>query len=216
MSDGPTTHRAARDHARALGGQKLLVSSPQGRFHYEALLGDASHVTLASVEAYGEHLFYAFEGGQTVHVKLGTASRFSQHASPPPAAHESTRWRLVGDSVTLDVEAPAACDLIGSQDRLTMLARLGPDPLRSDADPERFFAHAARSRCAVANALRDQKVIAGVSEVDGARVLQALGIKVSTPLRAIPRVSIEQLWSALVDGSAVEARGCSANERTEA
>jgi len=202
MSQGHTTHRAARDHARALCDQQLRVSSPQGRFHYEALLGDAAHVTLTSVEAYGEHLFYRFERGKTVHVLLGPEGSFHQHTSPPPAPHLATRLRLLGDTVTLDVLAPSTCDLISDQGKQAMLARLGPDPLRVDASPAGFFAYAARSRMAIGAALRDQKVIAGVSEVQGAGVLHALGIKASTPLRAIPHALIEQLWQQLVDRSA--------------
>jgi endonuclease-8 len=202
MSHGHTTHRAARDHARVLRDQPLMVSSPQGRFHHEALLGDAAHVTLTSVEAYGEHLFYGFARGQTVHVSLGATGSFVQLSSPPPAPHDTTHLRLVGDTATLDVLAPATCALISAKDKLAILARLGPDPLRLDASPERFFAYAARSRHAVGTALRDQKVIAGVCELRGATVLHALGIQASTPLRAVSRELIEQLWHKLADSAA--------------
>jgi formamidopyrimidine-DNA glycosylase len=202
MSHGHTTHRAARDHAQALCAQPLLVSSPQGRFHYEALLGDAAHVTLSGVEAYGEHLFYRFARGQTVHVVLGPAGYFIQHPSPPPVPHEATRLRLLSDRFALDLLAPATCELVSDQDKQAMLARLGPDPLRGDASPERFFAYAVRSRNAVGVALQNQKVIAGVSAAEGAGVLHALGIEASTPLRTIPHELIEQLWQQLVERTA--------------
>lgn len=199
MSRAHGTQRTAREHALLLGGQALLVSSPQGRFHHEALLGDAPRATLLDVEAYGEHIFYAFARGQVVHVWLGATGRFCQHACPPPAPEATTRVRFVGDTATLDVLAPGLCDLIGEQDKRAIIARLGPDPRRVDASPDGFFAYAARSRVAVASALQNQKLIAGVSEVDGARVLHSLGIAGSTPLRAIPHESLAELWSRLAD-----------------
>ena len=40
MPEGHTIHRAARDHEKALAGQALLVTSPQGRFDGREAVGE--------------------------------------------------------------------------------------------------------------------------------------------------------------------------------
>ncbi len=52
-----------------------------------------------------------------------------------------------------------------------MLARLGPDPLRPDADPAVAWARISRSSRTVAELLMDQAVVAGVGNVYRCEVL---------------------------------------------
>ena len=58
MPEGHTIHRAARDHHKWFRGQKLSISSPQGRFSDGATLLNGQ--TCLSVEAFGKHLIYHF------------------------------------------------------------------------------------------------------------------------------------------------------------
>ena len=80
-----------------------------------------------------------------------------------------------------------------------LIARLGPDPLRADADPERAWHRIQRSTAPIAALLMDQAVLAGVGNVYRAEVLfrnevapmtagrahhaQALGSDVGRPRR---------------------------------
>ena len=198
MPEGHTIHRAARDHERALGGQSLRVTSPQGRFDVAKLLGSADRVKLKRVEAYGKHLFYVFERARTVHVHLGLFGRFYRRKSPPPPPRESTRMRLVGDSVTIDLVGPTACELVSAKKKAEILARIGPDPLREDASPEPFYDYLARSKTPIGAALLDQGVISGVGNVYRAEVLHLLGIHPSTAARALSRSAAESMWTLLV------------------
>lgn len=43
------------------------------------------------------------------------------------------RMRIVGDEVGTDLRGPTACELYTPADLEDLVARLGPDPLRSDA-----------------------------------------------------------------------------------
>ncbi len=198
MPEGHTIHRAARDHERALGGQRLAVTSPQGRFDVEKLLGRADRVKLKRVEAYGKHLFYVFERGRTVHVHLGLFGRFYRRKSPPPPPRESTRMRLEGESVTIDLVGPTACELITPKKKAEILARIGPDPLREDSSPQPFYDYLARSKTPIGAALLDQSVVSGVGNVYRAEVLHLLKIHPSTPARALSRGGAESLWTLLV------------------
>jgi endonuclease VIII len=192
MPEGHTIHRAALDHARDLSGQRLLVSSPQGRVALEKLL--LRGTVLRRVEAYGKHLFYVFEGGTTIHVHLGLFGKFHRRANPPPPPRDTTRLRLEGERVTLDLVGPTACALVTRKEKAALLARLGPDPLRDDASPEPFYAKVAASKVPIGSLLLDQSVIAGIGNVYRAEILYLLGIHPTKSARTIDRDTVEAMW----------------------
>lgn len=69
MPEGHSVHRLARQFRDVFRGERLAVSSPQGRFVQGAALLDGS--VLTSSEAHGKHLFLGFEHGLLLHVHLG-------------------------------------------------------------------------------------------------------------------------------------------------
>lgn len=69
MPEGHSVHRLARQFGDVFAGEKLTVSSPQGRFAPGAALLDG-HV-LTSATAHGKHLFLEFDHGLVLHVHLG-------------------------------------------------------------------------------------------------------------------------------------------------
>ena len=120
MPEGHTIHRAARDHARDLARQTLRVTSPQGRFDVGPRLTRGA--TLVRVEAYGKHLFYVFERGTTIHVHLGLFGKFYRKKTPAPPPRPTTRMRLEGDAITIDLVGPTACEVIGPKKKASILA----------------------------------------------------------------------------------------------
>lgn len=64
-----------------------------------------------------------------------------------------------------DLSGPTLYALVRRRDRDALAARLGPDPLRDDADPDAFVARVRASRRAVGGLLLDQTVVAGVGNV---------------------------------------------------
>ncbi|WP_427130997.1 Fpg/Nei family DNA glycosylase [Pseudarthrobacter sp. S9] len=69
MPEGHSVHRLARQFGDVFAGERLAVSSPQGRFAPGAALLDG-HVLTGST-AYGKHLFLEFDHGLVLHVHLG-------------------------------------------------------------------------------------------------------------------------------------------------
>jgi endonuclease-8/formamidopyrimidine-DNA glycosylase len=69
VPEGHSVHRLARQFGDVFDGERLAVSSPQGRFVQGAALLDG-HVLTAAV-AHGKHLFLTFEHGLLLHVHLG-------------------------------------------------------------------------------------------------------------------------------------------------
>ena len=69
MPEGHSVHRLARQCGDVFVGERLAVSSPQGRFTQGAALLDGH--TLTGSVAHGKHLFLEFEHGLILHVHLG-------------------------------------------------------------------------------------------------------------------------------------------------
>jgi len=193
VPEGHTIHRLARDHRRLFGGRTLTVSSPQGRFAAGAALLDGRR--LAAIEAYGKHLFYRWDDESVLHVHLGLFGRFRlTRGAEAPEPGPAVRLRLATDEVTVDLSGPTDCSLGTEADRDRIVARLGPDPLRRDADPERFFARVAKSRAPIGGLLLDQAVIAGVGNVYRAEALFVCGIDPERPGRELHPTESRALW----------------------
>ena len=69
MPEGHSVHRLARQFGDVFTGERLAVTSPQGRFAHGAALLDGH--TLVGAVAHGKHLFLEFEHGLLLHVHLG-------------------------------------------------------------------------------------------------------------------------------------------------
>ena len=195
MPEGNTIHRLARDHRRDLGDRVLRVRSPQGRFGSEARRLDGRR--FLGAEAYGKHLFHFWEGGPVVHVHLGMAGEFSRFEGEPPPPRPTVRMRLSAPQVTIDLVGPPICELVSRAARDAIVARLGPDPLRDDADPERSWTKIHATGRPIGDLLLDQRVIAGVGNIYRNEALFVAGIHPLRPGRRITRSEWDELWRAI-------------------
>lgn len=202
MPEGHTLHRLARDLTDAFAARAVRVSSPQGRFADEAALLDAS--TVESAEAWGKHLFVTFTGERVVHVHLGLYGSFAITAGVEsvPAPVGQVRLRLVAAdderATYADLRGPTACTLMRPAEQGAIVDRLGPDPLRPDADPERMVERVRRSRAPIGTLLMDQSVLAGVGNVYRAEVLFRHRVHPLRPGTAVRRRTLEAMWDDLV------------------
>lgn len=197
MPEGHTLHRLAADLAEAFAGRRVASSSPQGRFASEAGRLDAA--VLAGAEAYGKHLFVSFDDEpDQVHVHLGLYGKFSITPAVGMPVVGQVRWRLESDH-TADLRGPNTCQLLSPPEVDAIVARLGPDPLRDDADPERAWTRIHRSTAPIATLLMDQSVLAGVGNVYRAEVLFRHGVAPMTAGRRVPKVRWNAMWADLVD-----------------
>lgn len=166
MPEGHLLHRHAREHTAALAGQPLAVTSPQGRLDTTALDGRV----LERVEAHGKHLLDRFEGGLAVHVHLGMRGLFLRYDDPAVPPRGGTRLRLAG-TVAVDLIAPTTCEVLDDAGVARLFGRLGPDPLRGDADEDEAVRRLAASRLPVGAAVLDQAVWSGVGNAWRAELL---------------------------------------------
>ena len=200
MPEGHTIHRIARDHGRLLAGRQLRVTSPQGRFAEDAARVDGA--TLDGLEAYGKHLFYHWSTGEVGHVHLGLFGKYRVHRGEAPEPRGALRMRLEaldGDEpVTVDLRGPTACTVGPPDDRERIVARLGPDPLRRDADANRVIERIARSRAPIGGLLLDQAVVAGIGNVYRAELLFVHGIHPLRPGRDCHPDELRSIWDTAV------------------
>ncbi|MCC6222663.1 MAG: Fpg/Nei family DNA glycosylase [Thermoleophilia bacterium] len=192
MPEGHAVHRIAREHDVVLAGRRLAASSPQGRAAAAAALVDGR--TLERVEAHGKHLFYRFGGGAVIHVHLGRYGEFARFEPPPPEPRATVRLRLLDDAVGVDLVGPSACAAVDPDEEAAILARLGPDPLRPDADSELAWVRLRSRRSPVGAVLLDQRVIAGVGNIFRAEALHAAGIDPRRPASELGREEFVLLW----------------------
>jgi len=197
MPEGHTLHRLARLHQARYAGHPVAVSSPQGRFAAEAALLDGTVLTAA--EAYGKHLFHRYDGQGVVHIHLGLYGAFTEFERPEPDPIGQVRMRIVGPTHATDLRGPNRCELLTDDEVEEITDRLGPDPLRADADPEPALRRITSSSSPIAALLMDQKVLAGVGNVYRAEVLFRHNINPMLPGKSVGRERAEQLWRDLVE-----------------
>jgi len=205
MPEGDTIFRAARTLHRALAGHVVTrfetAYAPLARVH------DDTPITgriIEAVEAHGKHMVMRFSGALTGPLALRTHMRMhgSWHIYRP-----GERWQrppremriVVGtaDFVAVgfnvpDAEFEAASD-VGARDAI---ASLGPDLLAPDFDAaEAVRRLQARGDMTIAEALLDQRALAGIGNVFKSEVLFEGGVG---PFTKVSAIEADRL-SALVD-----------------
>lgn len=199
MPEGHTLHRLARLHQRRFARSPVAVSSPQGRFTESAAVDGR---VLRSASVWGKHLFHHYAGGPIVHVHLGLYGTFTEWQRPSdgllPEPVGQVRMRMVGADYGTDLRGPTVCEVIDEAQVADVVARLGPDPLRSDADPSWAWARITKSRRPIGVLLMDQTVIAGVGNVYRSELLFRHGIDPFRPGRGIGEAEFDAAWTDLV------------------
>jgi endonuclease VIII len=209
MPEGHVTHALAGRIARAFAGRPAVVTSPQGRFADGAALLDG--LTLVDATAWGKHLFVEFERERWLNVHLGLIGTFSvmRHDLAPDPDRPGipggqvpvvgqVRVRLLNSTWVGDLRAPTVCAVVSPEEVDQIQARLGPDPLRPDADPDLALRRIGRSTKPIAELLMDQSVLAGVGNVYRCEVLFRHRVDPFRPGKEIRPSTWLAIWDDLV------------------
>lgn len=187
-------HGLAREHRKLLAGKAVSVTSPQVRF-VDAALVDGQ--VLTGTEAWGKHLFHRYANGLWVHVHLGIYGKFHRRESSTFSPTATTRMRLIAEDVVLDLIGPTTCEVVDTAGKVAITVRVGPDPLRKDADPDRAWERLRKRKGPIGPALLDQTLFAGVGNVFRAEALFVHGISPERPIPSITREEFDALWATL-------------------
>lgn len=201
MPEGHTIHRLANSIDSAFRRTAVSVSSPQGRFADGAALLDGRRLVEAS--AWGKHLFAEFAGDAWLHVHLGLIGKFDVARRPRSTSgavpvRGEVRLRLLNSRYVADLRGPNLCAVITPEQVAAVHARLGPDPLRPGADPERAWAKVSRSGRSIAELLMDQSVLAGVGNLYRCELLFRHRVDPFRPGRDLRATTWSALWEDLV------------------
>jgi endonuclease-8 len=199
MPEGHTLFALARDLDTAYRGTRPTTTSPQGKFEAgAALLTGRAFVHSTS---WGKHLFAEFEGDAWLHVHLGLIGTFTiddrAYAGEVPVVGQ-VRLRIATPEHVADLRGPNLCAVITPEQVEAVTARLGPDPLRPDPDPDVGWRKIARSSKSIAELLMDQSVLAGVGNVYRSEVLFRQRVDPFRPGREIRRTTWDAIWLDLV------------------
>jgi formamidopyrimidine-DNA glycosylase len=196
MPEGHVIHRLAGDLAANFAGHEVRATSPQGRF--SAAAGTLDSAVLTDAEAYGKHLFIRFDE-VVVHIHLGLIGKLRWVAPGAVNSPETLRLRIADQHRAIELRGPQTCELITAGERDAIIAGLGPDPLRDDADAERGWLRVQRSSRPIAALLMDQRVAAGVGNIYRCEALFRAGLHPEVPGNRIQHECWQELWRDLAE-----------------
>ncbi len=199
MPEGHTIHRLARDQSLSLVGHMLDVSSPQGRFLDEAKILNGKK--LVKIEAYGKHLFYRFgqddDSDLFLHIHLGLFGKYRNHRrvnGEVPQVYGATRVRFMAPAAVVDVNGPNQCELLDLVAMQALVNRLGPDPLRPDAEIEKAWDRIKKSRTSIGKLIIDQSIIAGIGNIYRTELLFRARLDPNLSGCDLSRAQFRKLW----------------------
>ena len=195
MPEGHTLHRLAIALNEAFAGRTIAATSPQGRFTESAATIDQTAMIAAS--AHGKHLFCEFDCGRWLHVHLGLIGSFLLSDPEPPRGQ--VRLRLATARTVADLRGPQLCAIKTSAEIDAQIAKLGPDPLRCDADPEVAWHRIQRAARPIAALLMDQAILSGIGNVYRAEVLFRNRVNPYRPGSQLSKRSWLGIWTDLVE-----------------
>jgi len=134
-----------------------------------------------------------------VHVHLGLYGSFTEQPLPMPLPVGMVRMRMIGTEYGTDLRGPTTCQVIDEGGVDDVIARLGPDPLRRNADPSPAWNRISKSRRMIGALLMDQAVIAGIGNVYRNELLFRHGIDPHRPGTHVSAVEFDDAWTDLVE-----------------
>jgi endonuclease VIII len=195
VPEGHTLHRLALDLTETFGGRVVSVTSPQGRFAESAAQLDQTRLIEAT--AHGKHLFCEFDGDRLLHIHLGLIGGLE--VGPPRPPRGEVRVRIATEQAAADLRGPQLCTVRTRAEVALRLRELGPDPLRSDANPDLAWLRISRATRPIAALLMDQTILSGVGNVYRAEVLFRNRINPHRPGNKLSRRSWQGIWTDLVE-----------------
>ncbi|MEU6238113.1 DNA-formamidopyrimidine glycosylase family protein [Kitasatospora sp. NPDC047058] len=188
MPEGDSVYRVAARLHEALAGQLLTTADLRVPAHATAALAGRR---VLDVTPRGKHLLTRLEGGLTLHTHLRMDGRWEVYR-PGERWAGGPAWQI---RAVLGTERGTAVgyrlpvvELLRTTDEQRAVGDLGPDLLGPDWDPaeavRRLLAHPGRP---VAEALLDQRNLAGIGNVYANELCYLAGVTPWTPVGELPR-----------------------------
>jgi formamidopyrimidine-DNA glycosylase len=195
MVEGHSVHRVAALHRKRLVGKSFTAWSPNKRFSEgaEAISGKK----FSRIEAVGKNLF-AFFGDDSdpvvMHVHFGMAGNWAVYFDEtPPEPTPTNRLRLECPGIIADLSAMTVQH--GGMDLYTSKrSKLGEDPLRDDADPDKLWERVKKSNKSIGALIMDQSYFTGPGNIYRAEILFKSSIHPDIPGKALEKSEFDVIW----------------------
>ena len=209
MPEGDTIFRTARTLNRALAGRAVTrfisVFPALTRVDHDTPLCGQ---TIASVAPRGKHVLMSFSGGLVLRTHMRMHGSWHIYRTGEPWMRPRRDMRIV---VTTDEYEAVAFDVPVAEfmterdlERKPVINDLGPDVLAAEFDVDEAIRRIqAQPDVEVANALLDQRAIAGIGNIFKSESLYACGIN---PFARVNNLSIAQLGKLLMAARQLMAR----------
>ena len=199
MPEGDTIFRTARTLQKTLAGHR--VTKFDTAYAHLARVNDDGPIAgrlIERCEAAGKHVLIVFEGDLILrtHMRMNGSWHLYRHGERWWRGPQAMRVRVdTADWVAVAFDVPIAEFVTAKQLATTdPVAALGPDLLKPAFDRDEAI---RRVRVAgavpIAEALLDQRLVAGIGNVYKAEVLFLAGVHPDTPASAVPRDVLEQI-----------------------
>lgn len=195
MPEGDTVLRTARRLDAALRG--ALVTHAQLRWPSlaEVQLGGRHTVEVVSR---GKHLLHRFDDGRTLHSHLRMEGqwRIEATSAPGPWGASSQLRAVIGTSTWTALGLRLGMlDLVATRDEHLLVGHLGPDLLGADWDLDSAVARVGASTGTIAQALLDQRNLAGIGTLYAAEALFREGVSPWAPAAQLPQEAVSAVIS---------------------
>ena len=199
MPEGDTVFRAAQTLHRFMTGH--LVTRFESVYPALTRIADDHPIvgrSIESISARGKHLLIAFSGDLVLRTHLRMHG--SWHIYP-----SGTRWQRPARDMRVLVATAEACavgfnipiaELLSGRDlaRHAQLQALGPDLLGTTFDRDAALGRMrARAADSIADALLNQRVVAGIGNVFKSEILFLAGIEPFTPVSDLADADLERI-----------------------
>ncbi len=181
MPEGDTVLRTARRLDAALRGDLITDAELRWPSLAEARLRGRHTVEVVSR---GKHLLHRFDDGRTLHSHLRMEGQWRIEATSAPGAWGvgnqvravigTSTWTALGLRLGM-------LDLVATRDEHLLVGHLGPDLLGADWDLDRAVAAVSTAAGTIAQALLDQRNLAGIGTLYAAEALFREGVSPWAP-----------------------------------
>jgi len=203
MVEGHSVHRVASLHRKRLIGKSFFAWSPNGRFTEGA--NAINGKVFSGIEAVGKNLFAFFDSdgnekkeveNETVvmHVHFGMAGNWAVYLNEDaPEPTKTNRLRLEYPGIVADLSAMTV-QHGGMQLYNEKRSKLGQDPLREDADPERLWSRVQKSSKSIGALIMDQSYFTGPGNIYRAEICFKAGIHPNRICNTLEKQEFEKVW----------------------
>ena len=199
MPEGDTIFRTARTLQNTLAGHRVTkFDTAYAHLARVNVDGPIAGRMIERCEAAGKHVLIVFEGDLILrtHMRMNGSWHLYHHGERWWRGPQAMRVRLdTADWVAVAFDVPVAEFVTAKQLATTdPVAALGPDLLKPAFDRDEAI---RRVRVAgtlpIAQALLDQRLVAGIGNVYKSEVLFLAGVHPDTPASAVPQGVLEQI-----------------------